>query len=169
MTIGSRVTVSGEVHLILADNASLTVNDGINVTEGNSFSVYAQSVGENMGTLTATSSQFGKAGIGGEIRGSGGNITISGGNVTATGGSSAAGIGSGKDSVSGGNIIIHGGTVKATGGSLAAGIGGGNSSSGGTITIHGGTVETIGGGLLQPESAADILVLAARSPSTAAQ
>ena len=146
VTIGSRVTVSGEVHLILADNASLTVNDGINVTEGNSFSVYAQSVGENMGTLTATSSQFGKAGIGGEIRGSGGNITISGGNVTATGGSSAAGIGSGKDSVSGGNIIIHGGTVKATGGSLAAGIGGGNSSSGGTITIHGGTVETIGGG-----------------------
>ena len=146
VTIGSRVTVSGEVHLILADNASLTVNDGINVAEGNSFSVYAQSVGENMGTLTATSSQFGKAGIGGEIRGSGGNITISGGNVTATGGSSAAGIGSGKDSVSGGNIIIHGGTVKATGGSLAAGIGGGNSSSGGTITIHGGTVETIGGG-----------------------
>ena len=146
VTIGSRVTVSGEVHLILADNASLTANDGINVTEGNSFSVYAQSVGENMGTLTATSSQFGKAGIGGEIRGSGGNITISGGNVTATGGSSAAGIGSGKDSVSGGNIIIHGGTVKATGGSLAAGIGGGNSSSGGTITIHGGTVETIGGG-----------------------
>ena len=146
VTIGSRVTVSGEVHLILADGASLTVNDGINVAESNSFSVYAQSVGENMGTLTATSSQFGKAGIGGEIHGSGGNITISGGNVTATGESSAAGIGSGKDSVSGGNIIIHGGTVKATGGSLAAGIGGGNSSSGGTITIHGGTVETIGGG-----------------------
>ena len=146
VTIGSRVTVSGEIHLILADNASLTANDGINVTEGNSFSVYAQSVGENMGTLTATSSQFGKAGIGGEIRGSGGNITISGGNVTATGGSSAAGIGSGKDSVSGGNIIIHGGTVKATGGTFAAGIGGGNSSSNGTITIHGGTVETIGEG-----------------------
>ena len=146
VTIGSRVTVSGEVHLILADNASLTVNGGINVAEDNSFSVYAQSVGENMGTLTATSSQFGKAGIGGEIHGSGGNITIHGGNVTASGGDSAAGIGSGKDSVSGGNIIIHGGTVKATGGSLAAGIGGGNSSSGGTITIHGGTVETIGGG-----------------------
>ena len=93
VTIGSRVTVSGEVHLILADGASLTVIGGINVTEGNSFSVYAQSVGENMGTLTATSSQFGKAGIGGEYLASGGTITIHGGSVTATGGGSAAGIG----------------------------------------------------------------------------
>ena len=145
VTIGSRATVSGEVHLILADGASLTVNGGINVAKDNSFSVYAQSAGKNMGTLTATGGPS-AAGIGGGYLVSGGNITISGGSVTATGGGNAAGIGSGKDSVSGGNIIIHGGTVKATGGSLAAGIGGGNSSSGGTITIHGGTVETIGGG-----------------------
>ena len=145
VTIGSRVTVSGEVHLILADNASLTANDGINVAKGNSFSVYAQSDSENMGALTATGGGS-AAGIGGGSQGSGGNITISGGSVTATGGHSAAGIGNGKDSGSGGNIIIHGGTVKATGGTFAAGIGGGNSSSNGTITIHGGTVETIGGG-----------------------
>ena len=95
VTIGSRVAVSGEVHLILADGASLTVNDGINVAERNSFSVYAQSVGENMGTLTATGG-MGAAGIGGGSRGSGGNITISGGSVTATGGGSAAGVGKGK-------------------------------------------------------------------------
>ena len=145
VTIGSRVAVSGEVHLILADNASLTVNGGINVEKDNSFSVYAQSVGENMGTLTATGERS-AAGIGGGYLASGGTITINGGNVTATGGPSAAGIGNGKDSGSGGNIIIHGGTVKATGGDYAAGIGGGNSSSNGTITIHGGTVETIGGG-----------------------
>ena len=37
VTIGSRVAVSGEVHLILADNASLTVNGGINVEKDNSF------------------------------------------------------------------------------------------------------------------------------------
>lgn len=112
VTIGSRVAVSGAVHLILADGASLTVNGGINVAEGNSFSVYAQSAGENMGALTATGGSL-AAGIGGGSRGSGGNITISGGSVTATGGGSAAGIGSGKDSVSGGTITIHGGTVKA--------------------------------------------------------
>lgn len=82
ITIDNRVTVSGDVHLILADGASLTVNGGIGVAEGNVFSLYAQSVGGNMGTLTATSSQFGEAGIGG--------------NVTATGGKyGAAGIGAG--------------------------------------------------------------------------
>ena len=144
VTIGSRVAVSGEVHLILADGASLTVNGGINVAEGNSFSVYAQSVGENMGTLTATG-EFPGAGIGGGLRGSGGTITINGGNVTASGGDGAAGIGGGKDSGSGGNIIIHGGSVKATGGQYAAGIGGGNPGSGGTITIHGGSVTATGG------------------------
>ena len=144
VTIGSRVTVSGEVHLILADNASLTVNDGINVAEGNSFSVYAQSVGENMGTLTATGKSS-AAGIGGEYLASGGTITIHGGTVKATGGGNAAGIGSGKDSRSGGTITIHGGSVTATGGAYAAGIGGGNSSSSGTITIHGGSVTATGG------------------------
>ena len=144
VTIGSRVTVSGEVHLILADGASLTVNDGINVAEGNSFSVYAQSDSENMGALTATGVDF-AAGIGGGSHGSGGNITISGGNVTASGGDGAAGIGNGKDSGSGGNIIIHGGSVKATGGQYAAGIGGGLMGSGGTITIHGGSVTANGG------------------------
>ena len=144
VTIGSRVAVSGEVHLILADGASLTVNGGINVAKDNSFSVYAQSAGKNMGTLTATGGPS-AAGIGGGYLVSGGNITISGGSVTATGGPSAAGIGNGKDSGSGGNIIIHGGSVTATGGAYAAGIGGGNSSSGGTVTIHGGSVTATGG------------------------
>ena len=128
VTIGSRVTVSGEVHLILADNASLTVNDGINVAEGNSFSVYAQSVGENMGALTANGNNGG-AGIGGGDSGSGGNITINGGNVTATGGQYAAGIGGGYDA-SGGTVTIHGGSVTATGGLSASGIGSGKEGSG---------------------------------------
>ena len=145
VTIDNRVTVSGEVHLILADGASLTVNGGINVEKDNSFSVYAQSVGENMGTLTATDQDNDPmAGIGSEFGNySVGTITINGGNVTASGGENAAGIG-GSQNGSGGNIIIHGGTVKATGGGNAAGIGGSDGSSG-TITIHGGTVEAIGG------------------------
>ena len=144
VTIGDRVTVSGEVHLILADGASLTANRGINVAERNSFSVYAQSVGENMGTLTANGGEdYPTAGIGSEVGDSGGTITINGGNVTASGGENAAGIGGSQDG-SGGTITINGGTVKATGGDDAAGIGG-SGGSGGTITIHGGTVEAIGG------------------------
>ncbi len=144
VTIDSRVSVSGEVHLILADGASLTANRGINVAENNSFTVYAQSVGENMGTLTANGGEDNFiAGIGSEVGDSGGTITINGGNVTATGGQDAAGIGGSQDG-SGGTITINGGTVKATGGENAAGIGG-SDGSGGTITIHGGTVEAIGG------------------------
>ena len=142
VTIGNRVTVSGNVRLILADNASLTANGGINVAEGNSFSVYAQSVGDNMGALTVTGGGYG-AGIGGrngDQNGSScGNITIHGGSVAATGGDEAAGIGGGVFG-SGGNITINGGTVTATGGENAAGIGGGQGGSGGNITINGGNV-----------------------------
>ena len=98
VTIDNRVTVSGKVHLILADGASLTANGGINVAENNSFTVYAQSVEKNMGTLTVTGGSYG-AGIGGrngDKNGSScGNITINGGTVTATGGDEAAGIGGG--------------------------------------------------------------------------
>ena len=146
VTIGDRVTVSGEVHLILADNASLTANRGINVAERNSFSVYAQSVGKNMGTLTVTGGSYG-AGIGGrngDRNGSScGNITIHGGSVAATGGDEAAGIGGGVCG-SGGNITINGGNVTASGGENAAGIGGGQGGSGGNITINGGSVAATG-------------------------
>ncbi len=146
VTIDDRVTVSGGVHLILADNASLTVNGGINVAESNSFSVYAQSVGKNTGTLTVTGGSYG-AGIGGrngDRNGSScGNITIHGGSVAATGGDEAAGIGGGVFG-SGGNITINGGNVTASGGENAAGIGGGQGGSGGNITINGGSVAATG-------------------------
>ncbi|TCP00346.1 S-layer family protein [Flavonifractor plautii DSM 6740] len=146
VTIDDRVTVSGGVHLILADNASLTVNGGINVAESNSFSVYAQSVGKNMGTLTVTGGSYG-AGIGGrngDRNGSScGNITIHGGSVAATSGDEAAGIGGGVFG-SGGNITINGGNVTASGGENAAGIGGGQGGSGGNITINGGSVAATG-------------------------
>ena len=125
ITIDNRVTVSGDVHLILADGASLTVNGGIGVAEGNVFSLYAQSVGGNMGTLTATSSQFGEAGIGGKPGNSGGNITICGGSIEATSRKNGAGIGGGSEG-SGGSVTISGGNVTATGGKYgAAGIGAG--------------------------------------------
>ena len=36
-----RVTVGGDVHLILTNNAKLTVNGGISVNAGNSLTIYA--------------------------------------------------------------------------------------------------------------------------------
>ena len=96
VTIGQRVTVTGEVHLILADGCTLTVNGGIRVAAGNSLTVYAQSFGDKMGKLVATvSASDSNAAIGGDSHETAGTITISGGTITATGQGGGAGIGGG--------------------------------------------------------------------------
>ena len=142
VTIGPRVTVSGDVKLILTDGCQLTVYCGIQVSEGNALTIYGQSGGT--GSLEATGSEN-NAGIGGGERGSVGSITINGGSITANGGWGGAGIGGGYYG-DGGSITINGGTVIATGGKYGAGIGGGYCSSGGSITINGGNITAKGGG-----------------------
>lgn len=141
LTVNERITVSGNVTLILPDGYTLTATKGITVNEGNSLTVNA--IGEGTGTLISSGNIADyNAGIGGEYLKSAGTITINGGNVTATGGYGGAGIGGGS-SGGGGSIIINGGTVMATGFYSGAGIGGGTFGSGGTITINGGTVTAI--------------------------
>ena len=155
VTIGTkeapqRVTISGDVHLILANNAKLTVNGGIGVNENNSLTIYAQPAEKDktMGSLTVENVEEGNAGIGGVVQQSGGTITINGGEINATGGTGGAGIGGGsKINGSGGTITINGGEITADGGDNGAGIGGGSASSGGIITINGGTIATTGGNL----------------------
>jgi len=146
------ITVTGGVHLILADGANLTVTGsltdaGINVSGENSLTIYAQSTGAAMGVLTVTAihSGIGGAGIGGGIGGNGGTITINGGAITANGGGEGAGIGGGGFGDNGGTIAINGGAVTANGGVEGAGIGGGIYGDGGTIAINGGTVTANGG------------------------
>ena len=147
VTINTRVTVTGDVHLILKDGFTLNATKGINVSKGNSLTIYAQSAGEGMGKLITTGSES-VAGIGGiwfygadSANCTSGTITINGGMVKATGGYSSAGIGGSSSGGAGGTITINGGTVTATGGTNAAGIGG----DGGNITINGGTVTATGG------------------------
>ena len=154
--ISSRITVSGEVNLILADGCTLNAQEGITVGSGNSLTIYGQSVGS--GTLNATgrdgssNSIGGDAGIGGmggnnSDGGNGGTLTINGGTVNATGGTGGsyggggAGIGGGGGGSgtggSGGNgctVIIAAGTVTATGGD-----GGMNSNGGAGIGSGGGS------------------------------
>ena len=145
ITIHSRVTVTGDVHLILADGCELTANEGIQVAKNNSLTIYAQSKDDTMGTLTAqVVSNDTNAAIGGRLYTDAGDITINGGTVTARGGDASAGIGGGPVA-SGGNIVINGGTVTATGGANGAGIGGGMQCNGGNITINGGDVTARGG------------------------
>ena len=130
ITISSRISVTGDVHLILADGCKLTANGGIEVF--GSLIIYSQSTDNtSMGKLAATGGA-GKTGI------SGGTITIHGGTVTATATESI-----GKAGISGGTITIHGGTVTATGGTGGAGISGAGVAA--VVTIHGGIVTATGG------------------------
>ena len=139
-SIGKRITVSGDVHLILEDGCSLQAEKGIQVAEGNRLTIHAQSDGESAGRLIAAG-QGDNAGIGGGYYGAGGTITIYGGNVDASS-TEGAGIGGG-DSGAGGTITIQGGNVNASG-YFGAGIGGGDNGAGGTITIRGGNVNASG-------------------------
>ena len=123
ITISSRISVTGDVHLILADGCKLTANGGIGVS--GSLIIYGQSTDNtSMGKLAATG-DTGKDGIsGGTIT----TITIHGGSVTATGGNGGAGI-------SGAGVTIHGGTVTATGGNGGAGISGSTTATGNAFII----------------------------------
>ena len=155
--ISTRITVKGEVYLILANDVTLNVKPGISVTKNNSFTIYAQSINEKrMGALNAGSTDnYADAGIGGDAKFSNddanqdaGNITVNGGRITANGCVGAA-IGGGGYSVmyktggNGGAITINGGTVSVYTSAGGAAIGGGSGWFGGdagTITINGGTV-----------------------------
>lgn len=153
--IQGRITVRGNVHLILADGQTLTASRGITVEGNNSLSIYAQSTGDSMGTLEATGVaeeyEYYPASIG-SYSGAGGTVTINGGNVEANGnsvegGGGAAGIGGGYGS-HGVNVTINGGDVTANGSHGAAGIGDGTDYAGkyaATITVTGGTVTASGG------------------------
>ena len=134
VTVNSRITVNGSVHLILSDGSKLTVNGGIHVSGDNSLSIYWQRA--CTGQLIADASgQNECAGIGG---GSIGNITIHGANITATGGTWSAGIGGGVNG-GGGSITIYNGNVEGIGkrqNNNGNAVGIGHGSSGGAVDLQ---------------------------------
>lgn len=154
VTIGQRVTVSGDVKLILTDGCQLTASNGIGINVGGSLTITAQTKDPNtMGSLTATYGDTGAA-IGGDDEQFACSIIINGGRITAerTNSSMRGGAGIGGISQtysaepSNGSIIINDGIVTATGSLWDPGIGiGGNNGSSVTITINGGTVNATGG------------------------
>ena len=151
VTITPRLDTHGAVNLILTDGSHLTAEWGINVKEGDTFTVYAQSTGEDtMGKLTACLPEDfnsdgsvdyvvwpykGLSGIGGSVRWKGANNGIY---------------------ESEGTIVINGGNIRAKGQDRASAIGGTLSDYagvdrggffsekrlGGSITINGGIVRT---------------------------
>lgn len=161
VTIGTdddpqRVTVTGDVHLILTDGCTLTVNGGIQLEAGDSLTIYGQSDGaDTMGKLTASitseNTAIYNAAIGGNTGETGGTLTVCGGAVEAT--VTVIDVSQSDPDTSQGN---NNGSF--AGDSYGAAIGGGGAETGtggdgGTITIFGGTVRAesvlgagIGGG-----------------------
>ena len=158
-TTDARIAVSGDVHLILRDGASLTAAKGIDVgadgANTNSLTIWAQSDGDGMGALAA-SGGYSYAGIGGGGNyGAGGTVTVNGGTVVAEGGEEGgAGIGGGLWG-DGCTVAINGGTVVAAGraaGNVAIGHGAAGSVNG-DLVFPGMKVYAAEGG--DPVAAAD--------------
>ncbi len=149
VTINQRVTVIGDVHLILTDGCILTVNGGIQLKAGNSLTIYGQSeqagtMGRLIASITEEDASIYHAVIGGNGSDKGGNdggaVTIHGGFVSATATifnhNAKAGTGDtvGNDAYSIGSA--YGAAIGGGGGNVDGG-------DGGTITIYGGVVEAI--------------------------
>ncbi len=148
VTIDERITVNGDVHLILADGATLTASKGITVSASANFNVYAQSMAEaTMGELVASATsadETSAAGIGGVMQLDAGEVTINGGKIKAVGKNQSAGIGSGA-LASVGTITINGGIVYANDNvGRAAGIGSGVLGIAGIINLNGGVIYSQG-------------------------
>lgn len=152
VSIGSRVEVTGDVHLILADGASLTVTGGINVPEDSSFTVYGQSDDSStMGALDCLAATTGTTGyyaavIGGNKGETSGSIVINGGGVATYSTwnsdegsySVGPGIGAGYEGIAE-SIVINGGSVRAQSSGGPA-IGAGDDGTVRSIEINGGDV-----------------------------
>lgn len=141
VNLSDRVTVTGDVNLVLKNGAVLTAAKGVGIPAGASLTIYGQTNTEAaMGQLIATSDNYYSDGIGRTNGEDGvGAITIVGGKINATGKNSGAGI-------AGYETAILGGVVTALGGSSGgAGIGGGNQSYPSAVTISGGNVTATGG------------------------
>ena len=163
LNYGQTITISGNVHLILMDNAVMNVGteespiNGHGIYDiGHSFSIYAQSTGESQGQLHLNASLNRYSGIKAE---NSSIITINGCEVEAIGAggiyaeNSSVNINSGKVTafiiVENGNVTINGGQVTANdinaldgsitinGGQVTAGNIDANGSS---VTINGGQV-----------------------------
>ena len=146
-----RITVSGEVHLILL-SGTMDCEYGIRLSEGNSLYVYP---GKNSsGTLNARTGSDEEANIGGNESENCGEFVFYGGTLKARNNdrcSGGAAIGGGGNGGNCGTLSFYGGTVDAensgaatAGKSYGAAIGcGNNADSGGSgccINIYGGTI-----------------------------
>ena len=120
----SRLRIRGNVHLILTDKTTLSVNAndhyGIYMYENSSLTIYSQSLGSDMGKLVISSKYYIHIGAN--------SLTINGGDISVTINNNAVYL------AAGGSMTINNGTVSLTGTDY------GVSNEYGSLTITGGTV-----------------------------
>ena len=134
------------VHIILCDNAKLTMHGNITVHKDHHVAIHDQGSFENMGQLRGDSTSIG--GVGGDNVTFGGDITIYGGHINVKAPNLSSAIG-GNYTEHIGDIEILGGNIRAEGGKDGAGIGGGHKNSNfGDIHIYGGIINAIGGDIM---------------------
>lgn len=165
VTIDQRVTVTGDVYLILTDGCTLTINGGIQVEEDDSLTIYGQSdqadtMGRLTASITAENATIWDAAIGGSGSKDGG---MGGGTVTIHGGFVSAmatlidedeSTGGNDDESTVGNDEVS--TDYVYGAAIGGGGGGGitddgkwfvaNGGDGGTVIIYGGVVDAASDG-----------------------
>ena len=125
-----RIKIDGDVHLILMNGSSFECQNGIQVSEGSSLSIYGQEANSDAvpGTLNVKiiTENAEYAGIGGSKNApDAGTINIHGGIIDVQGNRNSAGIGGSSEGTTG-EINLYGGEINATGGRNGAGIGGGD-------------------------------------------
>ena len=161
--VSEKITVTGNVDLILCDDTALTAANGITVSSGGHLNIYIQEKGTGKliangtpGTDKSSDKTDGSTAIEG-------SVTVHGGEITAIGGKGGEGSGSSRWSRGGdggkgsfgfsGDVVIYGGTVKAVGGNGGRGGYGYYSGHGGVggfglngnIEIYGGSFDLSGG------------------------
>ena len=125
ITNTNRIEVSGNAHLILADNCELICEKGITVMDGSRLFIYGQI--RNNGYLKVTSPEPGNAGIGGAC-----GVSPDGNNTP-------------KNKWDCGVVNIHGGYLEVHGSDWSAGLGGGWMQRSCKLTMYSGNVEAYGG------------------------
>ena len=143
------VVQGSDVHLILCNDATLTLTGGLKLEGDNKLYIHCQSYGGAMGRLMVTTKYSHSAGIGSAFHNykenKAGELVIHGGHIEAEGGKYSAGIGSTKRFKIVGealckSVTVYGGYVRARGGTNAAGIGGGQGVDGEDFILYDGTV-----------------------------
>ena len=164
-TFTSMINFTGDVHLIIGDGATLTVDAGITINDGNgALAIYGQHEGSGKlnvngkdgypGSVSHNNGENGAHGISGHITVNGGLVTVNGGDGGQGGPFTSTGHGGHGGHGINGTLTVNRGSVTVNGGNGGRGAqynfspnngGDGGDAINGTLTVNRGSVLANGG------------------------